>query len=107
MKPTRNKPPKTVASAIDRKGTTIIKCHFCSNTFVARPREAVCPKCKRPANRPLSWLNKILCLIIFPWGFIKAALARASEPYAAMQAVLLGAVGALGWAAIYFLQFRG
>ena len=86
-----------------------IHCGFCNNTFHAAPREAICPKCKRPANRPLSFTNKILCAVLFPWGLIKALLLRASEPIAAMQAAICCVAGGGAWAALYFaiVQARG
>ena len=89
-----------------RKGAKIINCSFCHNTFSAVPRDAVCQKCKRPANRPLSWFNRLLCLILFPVGLVQSALLRPSRPFASMQALLLSIVGAALWAALYFLVWR-
>ncbi len=95
------------SSTHSRKGATTIKCGYCHNTFFAVPRDAVCLKCKRAANRPLSWPNKLLSLTAFPIGLLLAILKRPSYPYAASQALLLSIVGALGWAALYFLVLRG
>ena len=88
------------------KGATIIRCGFCQNTFFAVPRQAVCLKCKRPANKPLSLSNKLLSLILFPVGLLKALLMRSSQPYAASQALMLSILGAAAWAALYFLALK-
>lgn len=89
------------------KGATTIKCGFCQNTFSAVPRNAVCLKCKRPANRPLSVTNKLVSFILFPIGLLKAVLMRSSQPYAASQALLFSIVGAALWGATYLLFLRG
>ena len=88
-------------------GTVVIACAGCQNTFRARPREAVCAKCKRPANRPLPIQHKALGLVFFPWGWIKAVMLRPSQPYAAMQAAAIGTVGALVWLGFYLLTRNG
>lgn len=99
-------PNRSVAGA-SKQGALVIKCAGCDNVFRAHPREAVCLKCKRPANRPLPTLHKALGLVFFPWGWIKAVMLRASQPYAAIQAALWGTVGALIWAALYLLSRAG
>ncbi len=81
----------------------IIKCAGCQNIFRARPRDAVCLKCKRPANAPLPLPQKALSLVVFPWGLIQAARLRSSQPYAAGQAALLGIVGAVVWTGVFVL----
>lgn len=88
------------------KGAKIIRCGYCENIFSAAPRTAVCLKCKRPANAPLSLPNKLLSLIVFPFGLLKAILLRASRPYAASQALWLSLAGAAGWGAAYLLVLR-
>ena len=94
---------RSFGSSARKKGVRIINCQFCQNTFSAVPREAICMKCKRPANRPLSLKNALMCLILFPLGFIKAVILRASQPYAALQALLCSISGGALWSAIYLL----
>lgn len=94
------------SAPVSIKGAKIIRCGYCENTFSAAPRTAVCLKCKRPANAPLSLPNKLFSLIVFPFGLLKAILLRASQPYAASQALWLSIAGAAGWAATYFLVLR-
>ena len=89
------------------KGAVTIQCGYCQNTFSAVPRDAVCLKCKRPANTPLSWPNRLLDLILFPLGLLQAILLRASRPYAAGQALLFSMLGAAAWGAVYLLFLRG
>ncbi len=98
---------KQQPSLLSKKGATIIKCGYCENVFSAVPRDAVCLKCKRPANAPLSLPNKLLSLLIFPIGLLMAILKRPSYPHAASQALLLSIAGAIACAAVYFLFLRG
>ncbi len=104
----RNEGRKRIPSApaVSKKGAVTITCGYCKNTFVAVPRDAVCLKCKRPANRPLSALDMLLSLLIFPYGLLKSVLIRPSYPYAARQALLISLVGAAVWAAVYFLILK-
>ena len=88
------------------KGATIIHCGHCQNIFSAVPRNAVCLKCKRPANQSLMWPLMLLCLACFPAGLLTSVLLRKSRPYAASQALLLSVAGALLWGAIYFLLLK-
>lgn len=99
--------PKRPSESPSTKGATIIKCGYCQNIFSAVPRNAVCLKCKRPANAPLSLVNKIASLLCFPIGLIQFVLMRPSKPYAASQALLFSVVGAVLWVAVYLLFFRG
>ncbi len=98
---------KRPSNSPSTKGEATIKCGFCQNTFSAVPRNAVCPKCRRPANRPLPLVNKIVILLVFPIGLVQAALLRLSKPYAASQALLFSLLGAALWGAAYLLFFRG
>lgn len=88
------------------KGAIRIKCGYCSNDFSAVPRNAVCLKCKRPANNPLAWPLMLLCLAVFPAGLLTSLIMRRSQPYAASQAMIFSIVGAVIWAALYFLVLR-
>ena len=93
---------KRPTSRAEVKGATMIRCSYCRNTFYAVPRAAICPKCKYPANKPLLWPKKVLCLLLFPVGLIQASLLRPSRPYASSQALLFAIIGALLCAAIYY-----
>lgn len=84
------------------KGAKVIRCSYCRNTFYAVPRDAICPKCKFPANKPLSWANRLLCLMLFPFGLVRAIMLSSSRPYASSQALLFSILGALICAAIYY-----
>ena len=93
---------KRPTSRAEMKGATMIRCGYCKNTFHAVPRVAVCPKCKYPANKPLLWPKKLLCLLLFPIGLIQAMMLRSSRPFASSQALLFSLLGALICAAIYY-----
>lgn len=67
--------------------TVRIKCSFCGNTFHARPGDAVCPKCQRPANRDLAPLWRVLSFLLPLLGLGYALLIRAHSPLAANQGV--------------------
>lgn len=105
IKPQRKRVRPASPAAV--KGATTIKCGHCQNVFSAVPRDAVCLKCKRPANKPLFWPLILLSLLCFPAGLLTSVLLRRSQPYAASQALLISVVGAIAWVALYLLLSRG
>ncbi|PQV63433.1 hypothetical protein B1R32_11288 [Abditibacterium utsteinense] len=84
-----------------RTSAVKVKCSFCGNTFYAAPREAVCPKCSRPANRELPLLWRALSLFLPPLGFVYALVIRAHSPVAGLQGLICSAVGALIYGALF------
>ena len=101
-----NKNGQKSAQSASVKGAKIIHCSYCNNIFSAVPRNAVCLKCKRPANKPLFWPLLLLSLACFPAGVATSLFLRKSRPYAASQALLISVVGAIAWGAIYFLLLK-
>lgn len=84
---------------------TKVKCTFCGNTFYARPKEAVCPKCERPANRDLEPLLRAAALVAPPFGLICGLVIRPHSPVAGVQSLLFSAIGALIYGAVYVAKF--
>lgn len=84
--------------------TAQIKCRFCGNTFYARPKEAICPKCERPANRDLAPLWRALSLVFPPLGLGYVVRERAHSPFAATQALRWSGGGALIWLVLAILS---
>lgn len=76
-----------------------IKCSFCGNTFYEIPRDAVCRKCNRPANRPLSLPLRIAALLLPPIGLVYSLIIRSHSPIASNQGILFS----LGGCALYGL----
>ena len=87
--------PKTKTSAVK------VKCSFCGNTFYAVPKEAICPKCSRPANRNLPAVWRAASLLVPPFGLIYGLIIRLHSPIAGMQGLLFSILGALIYSAIW------
>lgn len=81
-----------------------IKCSFCHNTFYARPADAVCPKCERPANRDLAAPLRAASLLLPPFGLLYALWLRPHSPIAAWQGLKWSLGGAAIYAAIAYLR---
>ena len=78
-----------------------VKCSFCGNTFYAVPRDAVCRKCNRPANRPLPPALWVAAFLVPVFGLIYSAWLRPHSPFAARQGFLMSFLGILLYAAAY------
>ena len=78
-----------------------VKCSFCGNTFYDAPREALCRKCNRPANKPLAPLLRVVGFVAPPFGLVYAAVVRPHSPVAAMQSAVASALGAAVYVGAY------
>ena len=83
-----------------------IRCRHCDLRYNAIATDAICPKCKCPANRPLDMRSRYLCCLIPPVGFIRAALLWTGTPLAAMQALQSGVIGSAGYLVLWFVLSR-
>ncbi len=81
-----------------------VHCSFCGNTFSAPPQDAVCPKCSRPANRPLKAMWRALSLLVPPLGLIYALIIRSHSPVAAFQGFKWTASGAFCFGLLTLLE---
>lgn len=78
-----------------------VKCSFCGNTFVESLASAVCPKCGRPANRPLPAKWRAIGLLIPIIGLGYAAKIRSHSPVAARQSFWISLLGFIVYGALY------
>ncbi|RYX83268.1 hypothetical protein EON83_15505 [bacterium] len=78
-----------------------VKCSFCGNTFYSTPREAVCRKCNRPANRPMSIPLRIAAFFVPIFGLPYSLWLRPHSPLAGNQGLAVSLIGLLLYAAAF------
>ncbi|RYG57870.1 hypothetical protein EON80_27755 [bacterium] len=81
-----------------------MKCSFCGNTFYSTPREAVCRKCNRPANRPMPIGMRIAAFLVPLFGFPYSLWLGAHSPFASQQGMVASFAGLLLYGAVYLVR---
>ena len=83
-----------------------IRCRHCDLRYSAVATDAICPKCKCPANRPLDMRSRYLFCLVPPVAFVRAALMWTGTPLAAIQALQSGIIGSAGYLVLWFVLSR-